>query len=183
MQVKTTEPIAAWDADSVARFAAEGDDILVLAREPLATLDTVVQGARVHEYWSMVSRDTAAREVRYAFGDLRVKSPELAADIVSLVTAFLDQFGVSQAKLRVEITHSQSCPNFHCDDVHVRMVTTYLGPTTEYQYAGEDTTHAAPLNGLVFLKGYKHPTHRGNVHHRSPEVPYAEKRLCVMIDY
>jgi hypothetical protein len=78
---------------------------------------------------------------------------------------------------------TQSCPKFHCDNVHVRLVTTYFGPATEYQFAGEDAIQVAPLYSLVFLKGHKHPTHGDAVYHRSPEVPAGGKRLCVVIDY
>lgn len=183
MQVTTTEPTAAWNAGAVAGFRAGNEDILVLPRYPLDHLRPAILAGRIREYWSMVGRETAAREVRSGLRELHIESPELAADIVRLVTAFLDQFGPPQAKLRIEVTRSQSCPKFHCDNVHVRLVTTYLGPTTEYQYAGEDVTHAAPLYGLVFLKGHKHPTHRDSAHHRSPEVPEGEKRLCVAIDF
>ena len=124
MRSTTTEPITVWDSGAVTRFAAGDDDILVLPRRPLEHLDPVILAGRIHEYWSMVSRESAAREVRAALGGLRIQSPELASDIVELVTAFLDQFGQRQAKLRVEMTRSQSCPKFHCDFVHVRLVTT-----------------------------------------------------------
>lgn len=177
----TTERLTAWNAGAVTEFTAEGADILVLSR-PMAPIPAIESG-RIHEYLAPVRRETAAREVRFGLGELRIPSPVLATDIASLATAFLDQFELEQARLRVEITRTQSCPKFHCDNVHIRLVTTYVGPTTEYQYAGEDTIHTAPLHGLVFLKGHKHPTHRNGVHHRSPEVPGAEKRLCVAIDY
>jgi hypothetical protein len=107
----------------------------------------------------------------------------LAADITDLGLSFLEQFGIRTANLRIEMVQTQSCPKFHCDNVHVRMVTTYHGPTTEYQFDGSETIHEAPLYGLVFLKGHKHPTHCDSVHHRSPEVPSGTKRLCVVIDY
>jgi hypothetical protein len=172
-----------WDAGAVARFAAGDADILVLPRRPMDHLGPAVQAGRVHEYLAPVRRENIGFEVRAGLGELRMKSPELTADLVSLVTSFLDQFGLRQARLRVEITRSQSCPKFHCDNIQVRLVTTYLGPTTEYQYAGEDMIHVAPLYGLVFLKGHKHPIYRDSVHHRSPEVPVGDRRLCVAIDY
>lgn len=183
MQSTTTEPIIGWDSGAIAAFAAGGSDILVLARSPLADLGPAVHGGRVHEYFAPVQRQNVAFEVRAGLGELRLESHALAADLISLVNSFLDQFSLRQARLRVEITQSQSCPKFHCDNVHVRLVTTYVGPTTEYQRAGEATTHAAPLHGLVFLKGHKHPSHRDSIHHRSPEIPAGEKRLCVAIDY
>lgn len=182
MESVATQPTAAWDSEAVAAFAAGDDDILVLDRQHLGDLEEAVQGARVREYLAPVRRESAAREVRAGLGELRIKSRELASDLTGLVTSFLDQFDFPDARLRIEVTRSQPCPNFHSDRVHVRLVTTYRGPTTEYQYAGEAATHVAPLHGLVFLKGSRHPTHRDTVHHRSPEVPAGERRLCVAID-
>jgi hypothetical protein len=114
---------------------------------------------------------------------LRIECPALAADISDLARSFLIQFAQPEAHLRIEMVSKQSCPKFHCDNVHIRMITTYHGPTTEYQFPGEDAIHVAPLYGLVFLKGHQHPTHRDSVRHRSPEVTPGTKRLCVVIDF
>ncbi|MEM9351829.1 MAG: DUF1826 domain-containing protein [Planctomycetota bacterium] len=183
MHPVATETITAWNAETVADFAAGSPDILVLKRPPLNNLGPVVQAGRIHEFLATVRRQKIALEVRAGLGEFRIRSPELASDLINLLTSFLDQFDLPEARLRIEISRSQPCPKFHSDNIHVRMVTTYVGPTTEYQYAGESTTHAAPLQGLVFLKGNHHPTHHDTVHHRSPEVPAGEKRLCVAIDY
>ncbi|HAY82731.1 MAG TPA: hypothetical protein DCY79_23225 [Planctomycetaceae bacterium] len=183
MRSATTESIAAWDPVVVREFAVGGADVLVLERRPLEHIRSAIEAGRFREYLAPVRRQKVAFEVRAGLGELQVKSPELAADISSLVISFLDQFELQEARLRVEITRTQSCPKFHCDNVHVRLVTTYFGPTTEYQYAGDSTTYVAPRFGLVFLKGHRHPSHRDAVHHRSPEVPVGEKRLCVAVDY
>ncbi len=179
----TPEAIAAWDTKAVADFTAGQANILVLDRPPLNSLGPAVQTGRIHEYLAPVHRQNLAFEIRAGLGELRMKSSVLADDLISLATSFLNQFELREARLRIEITRTQSCPKFHCDNVHVRLVTTYFGPTTEYRHAGESTTHSAPLCGLVFLKGHRYPTHSDTVHHRSPEVPKGEKRLCVAIDY
>jgi hypothetical protein len=76
-----------------------------------------------------------------------------------------------------------TCPKFHCDNVRVRLVTTYLGPGTEYVGAdAPQEVRSAPAFALVFLKGHKHPTHADAVHHRSPALPPGGKRLCVILD-
>lgn len=183
MQSASTQPTTAWDKGAVTEFADGEADILVLRRHALDDLASAVQAGRVHEYLAPVCRQNVGFEVRSGLGELRLKSSELETDLISLVTSFLNQFDLEEARLRIEITQTQSCPKFHCDHVHVRLVTTYFGPTTEYQFAGESTAYVAPLGGLVFLKGHRYPTHRDSVHHRSPKVPAGEKRLCVAIDY
>lgn len=177
-----TQPIA-WDTDKVSKFVSGATDVLVLDRKPLEGVGAVVEAARIYEYLAPVSRQRVGFEVRSGLRELRLKSPDLSNDLIGLVNSFLDQFELQEARLRIEVTRSQACPKFHCDNVNVRLVTTYLGPTTEYQHAGETTTFSAPLGGLIFLKGHRHPTYRDTVHHRSPEVPVGQRRLCVAIDY
>ncbi|MEM9367156.1 MAG: DUF1826 domain-containing protein [Planctomycetota bacterium] len=184
--MSTTSPptaTTAWDTASVSRFDKGDADILVLDRPPVADLEDLVEKGRVHEYLAPVSRGRVGFEVRGGLGELRLKSRLFADDVIQLVSSFFDQFGPQEIRLRMEITRTQSCPKFHTDNVHVRLVTTYQGPATEYQFAGENTVQSASLNGLVFLKGHRHPTHRDSVHHRSPPVPLGEKRLCIAMDF
>ncbi len=174
---------SSWDMVAVSEFLVTEDaDVLVLDRDPLQGLSEPVAAGRIREFLAPVTRDRVGFEVRSGLRELRLKSPELSADLIGLVTTFLDQFELEQARLRIEITRTQSCPNFHCDNVNVRLVTTYQGPTTEYQHSGDDAIYRASLGGLVFLKGHKNPTYQDAVHHRSPEVPAGERRLCVAID-
>lgn len=173
----------AWDGEQLRQFDTGIEDILVVARPtPEGVADAIAAG-EVRDFRSPFGPRDQPKRVADGLQTLCIDSPELAADITALGLSFLTQFGIRTANLRIEMVRTQSCPKFHCDNVHVRLVTTYHGPTTEYQFTGEDVVRVAPLYGLVFLKGHKHPTHRDGVHHRSPEVPDGSKRLCVVIDY
>lgn len=183
MRSTTKESTSAWNIAAVRDFATGYEDILVLERNPLRNLGSTLQDCRVHEYWAMIRNNTVAKEVRNGLEELQIQSSEMETDIVGLAKAFIDQFGLQKAKLRIEATRTQSCPKFHCDNLHVRMITTYLGPTTEYHYIGESVAQSAPSQALVFLKGRKCATHRGTVLHRSPPVLNGQMRLCVAIDY
>ena len=179
----TTDKTTAWDHVAVADFAAGNADILVLERAPIDNLEAAIEASRIHEYRAPIHRENIGFEVRSGLAELRLKSPELATDLIGVATSFLDQFNLEEANLRIEVTQSQPCPKFHCDNVHIRLVTTYFGSTTEYQNAGDNTVHVAPLSGLVFLKGHRHPTCNDTVHHRSPEMRDGERRMCLVIDY
>jgi hypothetical protein len=114
---------------------------------------------------------------------LHLDCPALAADVAAVAHSFLVQFGAARASLRVEVVTTNTCPKFHCDNVRVRVVTTYHGPGTEYVFAATpDDIHQGPTGALMFLKGHKHPTHADAVLHRSPMVPPGVKRLCVVLD-
>jgi len=173
----------AWDGEQLRQFDTGREDILIIARPTPEGVAEAIAAGEVREYRTTYRRRDLPNRVADGLQTLGIDSPPLAADITDLGLSFLEQFGIRTSNLRIEMVRTQSCPKFHCDNVHVRLVTTYHGPTTEYQFNGSDTIHAAPLYGLVFLKGHKHPTHRDSVHHRSPEVPSGTKRLCVVIDY
>jgi hypothetical protein len=175
--------VTAWDGEVVAAFDGGAEDILVMQRPPLPGIAEAVATARVLYWRSTVTAADAVARAAEALDALRIVHPVLAADIVGLSRSFLTQFGVEEASLRVEVVDKQSCPKFHCDNVRIRLVTTYHGPTTEYVRADEpDLVRAAPLFALVFLKGHKHSSHADAVHHRSPGVPPGGKRLCVILD-
>jgi hypothetical protein len=179
----TTEQITSWDSAAVSEFASGDADVLVLKRDSIENIETAIRASRVNDYAAPVCRETAGSAVRAGMNEAGLESSELESDIINLTNSFLDQFNIEEAKLRIEITETQSCPKFHCDNVNVRLVTTYLGSTTEYQFSGDSKIHSAPLFGLVFLKGHRNPTCGDTVLHRSPEMPNGERRLCVAIDF
>lgn len=175
--------VTAWDGNEVAAFDQGGEDILVVERPPLSGIADAVASARVRYWRSTVSAAVAETRAAEALDAQGIIHPALAVDIVGLSCSFLAQFSVEEASLRVEVVDKQTCPKFHCDNVRIRLVVTYHGPTTEYvrSNAPEDV-QAAPLFALVFLKGHKHPNHTDAIHHRSPGVPPGGKRLCVVLD-
>lgn len=175
--------VTGWDGDEVAAFDQGPEDILVLERPPLPGIAETVTSARVLYWRSSVTVGTAETRAAEALEELCIANPVLAEDIVGLSRSFLAQFGVDEASLRVEVVDKQSCPKFHCDNVRVRLVTTYHGPTTQYvRIDAPKDVQAAPLFALVFLKGHQHPAHADAVHHRSPGVSPGGKRLCVILD-
>ena len=175
--------VTAWEKAEVAAFDLGQEDILVVKRPALSGIAAAVASGRVLYWRSAVTWETAVSRAADALDALQIACPALADDIVALSRSFLAQFGTHEASLRVEEVDRQSCPKFHCDNVRVRLVTTYHGPTTEYVRGTDpEKIWAAPLFALVFLKGHKHPNHADTVHHRSPGVPPGGKRLCVVLD-
>lgn len=175
--------VTAWDREAVADFDRGGEDILVVERPPLAGIADAVASALVHDYRSLVTAKNTDARVAEAMAELNLDCPPLAADIAAMARSVLAQFGATEASLRVEVVNQTSCPKFHCDNVRVRLVTTYHGPATEYVRAdARDEVRSAPAFALVFLKGHQHPNHADSVHHRSPAVPASGKRLCVVLD-
>lgn len=175
--------VTAWDLAAVASFDAGRDDIHVIERRTLPQVAAAVSAARVHEWRADVTAADADARAAAALEALHLDCPVLAADIAAVARSFLAQFGAARASLRVEVVTTNTCPKFHCDNIRVRVVTTYHGPGTEYVFrATPDDIRRGPTGALMFLKGHQHPTHSDAVLHRSPMVPPGEKRLCVVLD-
>ncbi|MGF1582918.1 MAG: DUF1826 domain-containing protein [Gemmataceae bacterium] len=175
--------ITAWDGDVVAAFDRGEEDILVVERPPVPGIAKTISAARVLDWGSEITGASIEAHIPEALDALLIANQALASDIVALSRSFLAQFSVEEASLRVEVVDKQSCPKFHRDNVRIRMVTTYHGPTTEYVPTSElEQIQSSPLFALVFLKGRKHPNYLDAIRHRSPEVPPGGKRLCVILD-
>ena len=175
--------VTAWSQEALAAFEAGRDDTLVLER-PLLNVDTAeMSKGRVHEYRASITRRTIEEHVICGLAEISVECDVLKRDLIALAGSFLKQFDRRNVNLRIDIVDTRSCPKFHCDNVNIRLVTTYFGLATEYQFVGDESIHTAPLYGLVFLKGHKHRTHSDRALHRSPEVPPGTKRLCAVIDF
>lgn len=172
-----------WDTAGLADFERNGEDIFIMDRPGLPGMAQAAAGARLHGFKTVVTEAGAEAWTRTALAGLRIDSEPLMEDIATSAISFLKQFDVSEASLRIEVVAKQSCPQFHCDNVRIRMVTTYFGPTTEYVRAEAPTSiRTAPLFALVFLKGFKHPGHGKSILHRSPPMPPGATRLCAILD-
>ena len=56
----------------------------------------------------------------------------LINDISKLATMFCDLFKIDRAWIRLDSIDTPMCPRFHADKVKCRLVTTYVGPATEW---------------------------------------------------
>ncbi len=173
--------VSAWPTAQVRDFDAGSNDILVVERS--LTLDLKLGRVPVREVRSVVHRQSIDSYIEAGLRTLEIPDGVLAADMSSVAQSFMAQFSVTRANLRIEVVDSCTCPKFHCDNVCVRLVTTYCGPPTEYRFVGESEIQQAPLYAFVFLKGHKHSRHRDSVHHLSPEVPKGKRRLCLIVDF
>nr|WP_300311048.1 DUF1826 domain-containing protein [Halomonas sp.] len=127
----------------------------------------------------------------------------LVDDIQTLAEAMAYLFDAEMVGIRLRLLDSAMCPRFHCDNLPVRLVTTYHGPGSEWlpeaavNRAGlgipkpdkpeivADSTAIQQLQvgdlGLLKGSGWMGNEHRGLVH-RSPALDSGQKRLLMTID-
>lgn len=161
-----------------------GIDLVALQRAPRVDLADSLQQARPLAMRHVIHRFDAFEQTAGMLSRMGLAIPQLSDDAGEVCIGFLEQFDLREANLRIEHCTTTTCPKFHSDCVHVRMVTTYAGPTTQYHFtAAPDRILSARPWDLLFLKGCKHANHRNSVLHRSPPMRAGDRRLCLILDY
>lgn len=175
-------------SDMLARLTSDDSDIVVLAEERPEEFELniapVVQSLPNFEKRTSLSLDQSHNVVSSALVEMGLASEQLESQMLRHIELFAKLFEQEKMEARIELTDRQSCPKFHCDNVFVRMLVTYCGPTTEFIDRREpEIIFRAPLSSVVFLKGHKHPTYQDRILHRSPEFTNGVKRLTMILNF
>lgn len=96
-----------------------------------------------------------------------------------------DRFKPPQLNLRMDLVFSNKCKKFHVDTVHLRSITTLIGPGTELQFINDpEKLHQIEAGETLLIKGKLFPGGNQTVNHRSPAIEHLEiGRLVFVIDY
>lgn len=104
-----------------------------------------------------------------------------AEDVAEIAHLFAEVAGIETVDIGLEPLQHDSCWKFHRDYVRLRIVTTYLGPGTEFvddenaeraleeQKAYRGRIHEIPSNTVALFRGAKFADGAGIVH-RSPPI-------------
>ncbi|WP_199243886.1 DUF1826 domain-containing protein [Bacterioplanes sanyensis] len=148
-----------------------------------------------------------ARELPEVPGKMAGKAA-LIRDAAELVDMFCCLFDLPAAGLRLALVNSAMCPKFHTDKVPCRLVTSYMGPGSEWLYnhqversrMGHRTGSKADRDAgvyhddaavqqlaqhdVVLLKGESWLGNEGNgAVHRSPTPAAGSSRLLLTLDF
>jgi hypothetical protein len=99
----------------------------------------------------IVSADSVHQDVGFALPDAPGKSA-LLADISLQCQMFACLMDCQQLGLRLETLTKPMCPKFHTDHLACRLVTTYLGPGTEWLDTDGKLSQASAF-AVTLLKG------------------------------
>jgi len=117
------------------------------------------------------------------------------ADVTWLVSAYTCLLGARRVGLRLRVLQGAMCPRFHVDNVPVRLLTTYVGPGSDWLEEGaieREGLHlaSAPVDNIqqlktgdvAVLKGEKWIGNEGaGLIHRSPASH--QPRLLLSLDW
>lgn len=173
--------VVRWGID---RMTQANTDLLLAEESAIPGIEAIARGATLGEIRAPTTSSRAPAFIQRALRSLDITDTALADDMTRIFQAFLTGFARDEANLLVEVTERQLCPTFHTDNLNVRMIKTYFGPTTEYSRRDRpQEIQTVPFGSVIFLKGRRHPTHSETVHHRSPEVPAGKFRVCLIADF
>ena len=136
-----------------------------------------------------------AMELTFKDRNLRMKNVTdlLIEDIENLASVYAEITGEEMVDIRLERVTDNACWKFHRDYVKTRLLTTYLGPNTEWilpeygeQALRQQLQYRGPIESLTphdvaIFKGCSSPTEAGIVH-RSPPIEgtgYVRLLLCL----
>lgn len=172
-----------WVPSDATAIDQAGVDIAIVSPAapvpPLGDVDALPAG-RID---LVMPRGIDAAPIAAAIAPLGLTATALPEWIVAAVAQFTAITDADAVKLRVAITADITCPRFHVDSVHVRLVSTLHGAGTEFVHRDEPShIQQASPGDLVLLKGRRHPTHTDTVRHRSAPVPAGAKRVVMVLD-
>lgn len=102
-----------------------------------------------------------------------------------LAETMFERFKTNYLKCRMDLIYSDSCRKFHIDSLHMRSITTLIGPGTEYKLTKNNCEiHQVKTGDTILLKGSMYPGKRSKVLHRSPQISkLGIHRLVFVMDY
>lgn len=142
------------------------------------------------EFSQIVKRETIEEKLISKLGSDE-EIIELIRDIKLLVIEFCNLFNLKQAWLRLDSINKPMCPKFHTDDVVCRMVTTYIGPGTQWipqeivnKKIKKTNIMQLDIGHVGLLKGESWKGNQGKgLVHRSPHDSNNYKRLYLTLDF
>lgn len=126
---------------------------------------------------------------------------EFLADVAMLLEMFGCLFEVRRAGLRLRSLDAAMCPRWHVDQVPVRLITTYVGPGSEWLDEGQMPRNALgsprsdgwaqqqpagrlAAGDIALFKGERWQGNEGRgIIHRSPVPAAGERRLVMTLDW
>lgn len=200
--------------------AAQGKDISVLPRIFEDSINIAVMQRRLPSDVALSATAQCQTERPWQFSWLgtpddslieelrrRVPQPKAAnafiEDVVTVSQAIAYLFDTETVGIRLRILTEARCPRFHCDNLPVRLVTTYLGPGSEWLpeeavnrdglgaptpdrpeiVLKPDAVQTLKAGDIALIKGsgWEGCEHSALMH-RSPSLSNGQRRLLLTID-
>ena len=199
------------DSSKISEIHKQKFNISIWKRE----LDSVITNSAKHvllknprlEFSEVVQLKNVEQVLITEFGSDAEMSP-LYDDIKNVVQLFCDLFQLDRVWLRIDAIDSPMCPRFHVDNLKCRLVTTYIGPGTQWLqhhsvnrtklghgnegkpdeesglFSNKEDIEQLDTGHIALLKGDAWNGNEGfGIVHRSPHANEHYKRLYMTVDF
>jgi hypothetical protein len=191
-----TIPSAQIAADPLVLDAIRREDcnLAIWERPDIADFAPLLGGTPQHLRFNSTLEElgtqlsTGLRQHRFAAKHLH---DALVADVAMLAERFCTALGMARFEVRLEVVTTDSCRKFHADYVRARLITTYVGPGTDW-LDGKDAAavargdEPARINrmepGDVGLFKGKLATMHPAIHRSPPISTTGEQRLLLVLN-
>ena len=179
----------------------------ILGRELTSSSEYILDSNPNIEFSEVLDTKNVVKSLKSFFGTSEKMLP-FFKDVCNLVDTFSGLFHQEKVWLRLDGIDYPMCPRFHTDRLKCRLVTTYVGPSTEWiphhlvnanklghgnegkhdsesgLYQSENNIQQLDTGHVALLKGesWEGNEHAGIVH-RSPNSGGSYKRLYLTIDF
>ena len=199
------------DSSKISEIHKQKYNISIWKRE----LDSIITISAKHvllkkpqlEFSEVVQPKNIEKELTTELGSDAEMSP-LYDDIKNVVQLFCDLFKLDKAWLRIDAIDNPMCPRFHVDNLKCRLVTTYIGPGTQWLqhhsvnrtklghgnegkpdeesglFSNKEDIEQLDTGHIALLKGDAWNGNEGfGIVHRSPHANEHYKRLYMTVDF
>jgi len=113
------------------------------------------------------------------------ETPALRADLAELTALYARLLRLTRVRIRLETVTTDACSLFHVDRVRLRLLTTYVGPGTDWldvTAAPDARIRRLPEGAVALFKGSLWPGSPGCPHRSPPIAGTGRHRLMLSID-
>ncbi len=112
-------------------------------------------------------------------------TPALRTDIAELAKLYARLQRLTRVRIRLETVTTDACSLFHVDRIRLRLLTTYIGPGTDWldvTAAPDERMRRLPDGAVALFKGSLWPGSPGCPHRSPPIAGTGRHRLVLSID-
>jgi hypothetical protein len=111
-------------------------------------------------------------------------APALMDDVLGLAADFAAIMATPAISVRLEAIAGDACRRWHADYVTARLITTYLGPGTDWlpDGAGEGDARRLPTGAVAMFKGHGWAPEAPIIHRSPPIAGTGQQRLVLVLN-
>ena len=204
--VEMPEPIMTMARELATIFDADREIAIATRTLPADLAPSVDAQCRTARGWSIAlegAPDTALETELRERLPIPEQAQALVDDVMALARLMTSLLAVTELRIKLRLLEETMCPRFHCDNVTVRLVTSWLGPGSEWlpEHALDRRGLGAPspdkpaivvdstaierlgTGDVALIKGSAWQGEGcGGLVHRSPGLAPGQRRLMMSID-